>query len=70
VTLETSFEAAEDLQVTLVDMVGSVVYRGTLNKGNNQHVLDMSGLAAGTYNVILTNANGASSNVQRVVKID
>jgi hypothetical protein len=70
VTLETSFEAAEDLQVTLVDMLGSVVYRGTLNKGNNQHVLDMSGLAAGTYNVILTNANGASSNVQRVVKID
>jgi hypothetical protein len=70
VTLETSFEAAEDLQVTLVDMVGSVVYRGTLNKGSNQHVLDMSGLAAGTYNVILTNANGASSNVQRVVKID
>jgi hypothetical protein len=70
VTLETSFEAAEDFTVTLVDMVGSVVYRGTMTKGSNQHVVDMSGLAAGTYNVILTDASGASSNVQRVVKID
>ena len=70
VTLETSFEAAEDLQVTLVDMLGSIVYRGVMSKGSNQHVVDMSGLAAGSYNVILSNASGASSNVQRVVKID
>lgn len=70
VTLETSFEAADDFTVTLVDMVGSVVYRGTMTKGSNQHVVNMSGLAAGTYNVILSDASGASSNVQRVVKID
>ena len=70
VTVATSFEVPEPMNITVVDMRGAVIYTATMERGSLSHTIDMNAWPAATYQVILSNKSGDLSQVERVIKID
>jgi len=70
VTVATSFEVPEPMNITVVDMRGAVIYTATMERGSLSHTIDMNSWPAATYQVILSNKSGDLSQVERVIKID
>ena len=61
-----NFNSSEALTLEVVDMNGNVVISEIAK--NNQHLLDVSGLANGAYTVLLRSANGIQSRQLSVVR--
>jgi hypothetical protein len=70
VTVATSFEVPEPMNIIVVDMRGAVIYTATMERGSLSHTIDMNSWPAATYQVILSNKSGDLSQVERVIKID
>ena len=63
----TSKVANANHQLLLIDISGKVIKQQQLlneNKGQNQYIIDASGLASGIYNVVLIDSNGIKSNTK------
>lgn len=63
----TSEVANTNHQLLLIDISGKVIKQQQLlneNKGQNQYIIDASGLASGIYNVVLIDSNGIKSNTK------
>jgi len=64
--IEVALEKSQNIELTIVDINGktiSTIFNGNANSGINNYEFNVSGLANGTYNIIL-NANGVILNTK------
>ena len=62
--------AVQQVQIVITDIAGKIVYQQTLElaKGTNNEVMNVAGLAKGTYVVKIICADGCEGAVSKFVK--
>ena len=70
VSVEFNWASESDLDVQLVDMLGRTMYKGSINKGDISHSIDMSSMTAGTYQLIIKDDATGNSTIERIIKVD